>query len=45
MLGKLMKYEVKGTARLLLPVYAALLAMTLINKIFCPLTQRRQASS
>ena len=34
MLGKLMKYEIKGTARLLLPVYAALLAMTLINKIF-----------
>ncbi|WP_195268007.1 hypothetical protein [Eubacterium sp. 1001713B170207_170306_E7] len=34
MLGKLMKYEIKGTARLLLPVYVALLAMTLINKIF-----------
>lgn len=34
MLGKLMKYEIKGTARLLLPVYAALLVMTLLNKIF-----------
>lgn len=34
MLGKLMKYEIKGTARLLLPVYAALLVLTLINKIF-----------
>lgn len=29
-----MKYEIKGTARLLLPVYAALLVMTLLNKIF-----------
>lgn len=34
MLGKLMKYELKATSRMLLPLYAALLAMTLIMKLF-----------
>jgi len=31
MLGKLLKYEFKATARLFLPLYLALLAFALIN--------------
>lgn len=34
MLRKLMKYEFKATARILIPLYAALLGFSLINKIF-----------
>ncbi|MEG2716938.1 MAG: hypothetical protein RR961_06315 [Eubacterium sp.] len=34
MLGKLLKYEIKGTARMMFPLYAALLVLTIINKIF-----------
>ena len=34
MLGKLMKYEIKATARTLIPLYIALLAFAIINKIF-----------
>lgn len=34
MLGKLMKYEVKATARIIIPLYIALLAFAIINKIF-----------
>lgn len=34
MLGKLMKYEIKATGRTLIPLYIALLAFALINKIF-----------
>lgn len=34
MLRKLMKHEIKGSGRLLLPVFLALFIMTLINKIF-----------
>ena len=34
MLGKLLKYEVKATARTFLPFYIALIAMALINKLF-----------
>ncbi|MDR3595172.1 ABC transporter permease [Clostridium sp.] len=34
MLGKLMKYEIKATGRILIPLYIALLAFALINKVF-----------
>lgn len=34
MLGKLMKYDLKGSARTMLPLFAALLIMTIINTIF-----------
>lgn len=34
MLGKLMKYELKATSRTLIPLYIALLAFAIINKIF-----------
>jgi len=34
MLGKLMKYELKATARTLIPLYIALLTFAIINKIF-----------
>ncbi len=34
MLGKLIKYEFKATSRSLIPLYVALLAMSIINKIF-----------
>lgn len=34
MLGKLMKYELKATGRTLIPLYIALLAFAIINKIF-----------
>ena len=34
MLRKLMKYEIKATGRILLPLYGALIAFALINKIF-----------
>ncbi|OOM74586.1 hypothetical protein CLPUN_38280 [Clostridium puniceum] len=34
MLVKLMKYEIKATARILIPLYIALLAFAIINKIF-----------
>lgn len=34
MLGKLLKYETKATARVFLPLYAALLVFAVINKIF-----------
>ncbi|MVX63034.1 ABC transporter permease [Clostridium chromiireducens] len=34
MLGKLMKYEIKATGRILIPLYIALLAFAAINKIF-----------
>lgn len=34
MLGKLMKYELKATARTLIPLYMALLAFAIINKFF-----------
>lgn len=34
MLGKLIKYELKATARTLIPLYIALLAFALINRLF-----------
>ena len=34
MLKKLMKYEVRATGRMLLPLYGALIAFAIINKIF-----------
>lgn len=34
MLGKLMKYEVKATARVFLPLYGALVILAILNKIF-----------
>lgn len=34
MLGKLLKYEIKATARNILPLYGALILLALINKIF-----------
>lgn len=34
MLGKLIKYELKATARTLIPLYIALLSFAIINKIF-----------
>lgn len=34
MLGKLMKYEIKATGRVLIPLYIALLAFAAINKVF-----------
>ena len=34
MLGKLMKYEFKSTARILLPLYGTLFACALINRVF-----------
>ncbi|WP_297429002.1 ABC transporter permease [Clostridium sp.] len=34
MLGKLMKYEIKATGRILIPLYAVLLVFATINKIF-----------
>ncbi len=34
MLGKLLKYETKATARVFFPLYAALLVFAVINKIF-----------
>ncbi|WP_300379797.1 ABC transporter permease [Clostridium sp.] len=34
MLGKLIKYELKATARTLMPLYIALLAFALINRLF-----------
>ncbi len=33
MLGKLIKYEFKATGRMILPLYAAIIAVTLINKM------------
>ncbi len=36
MLGKLLKYEFKATARLFLPLYLALLAFALINRFISP---------
>ena len=34
MLGKLMKYEIKATGRILIPLYLVLLAFAVINKVF-----------
>lgn len=34
MLGKLLKYEIKATARSFLPLYAAIIVLALVNKIF-----------
>ena len=34
MLRKLMKYEFKATARMLLPLYGALIGFAIINKLF-----------
>ncbi|MGL5086378.1 MAG: ABC transporter permease, partial [Clostridium sp.] len=34
MLGKLIKYEIKATARILIPLYIALLVFAFINKLF-----------
>jgi hypothetical protein len=34
MLGKLMKYEFKATARIFLPLYGALLAVSILNRLF-----------
>jgi len=36
MLAKLMKYEIKGTARLFIPLYLALLLFALLNRIINP---------
>ena len=37
MLGKLMKYEFKATARIFLPMFAALLVVSLVSRIFITL--------
>lgn len=37
MLGKLLKYEFKATARIFLPLYGTVVVLALINKIFMPL--------
>lgn len=37
MLGKLLKYEVKATARIFLPLYGLVLVLAVINRIFLPL--------
>lgn len=34
MLGKLLKYEVKSTARIFLPIYGLIIALALLNKFF-----------
>lgn len=34
MLGKLLKYEIKSTARIFLPIYGLIIALALINKAF-----------
>ena len=34
MLGKLMKYEFKATARVFLPLFALIIPMSLLTKIF-----------
>ena len=40
MLGKLMKYELKATARLFLPFYAGTFAFALVNKLFLWINSR-----
>ncbi|NMA66460.1 MAG: hypothetical protein GX957_09515 [Clostridiaceae bacterium] len=39
MLGKLMKYEIKATARTFLPLYIVLLVFALVNRLIGPLSQ------
>ena len=34
MLGKLLKYETKATARIFLPLYGALVLLAVINRFF-----------
>ena len=34
MLGKLLKYEIKATGRIFLPIYLALILLAGINRIF-----------
>lgn len=34
MLGKLLKYEIKSTARIFLPIYGLIIALALLNKVF-----------
>ena len=34
MLGRLLKYEIKSTARIYLPLYLLLFLMAVINKVF-----------
>jgi hypothetical protein len=40
MLGKLLKYEMKALGRVFLPVYGALIILSIINKIFIALNMR-----
>jgi len=45
MLGKLLKYEIKATARLFLPMYVAILIFAIINRIFDPFNKLNTSSS
>lgn len=45
MLGKLLKYETKATARMFLPLYAALLVFAVINKIFMSINSSTNISN
>ena len=45
MLGKLLKYEIKATARLFLPMYITILIFAVINKIFDPFNTLDSSSS
>lgn len=37
MLGKLLKYEIKATARIFLPLFGLIIVLAVVNKIFMPL--------
>ena len=45
MLGKLLKYEIKSTARLFIPLYAVLLVFALLNKFLNPLQTMETSNS
>lgn len=40
MLGKLLKYEIRATARIFLPLYGMVVVLALVNKIFLPLNHQ-----
>ncbi|MDD4796374.1 MAG: hypothetical protein PHO66_01235 [Eubacteriales bacterium] len=44
MLGKLLRYEIKSTARLFLPLYAALAVLGLLNRLFLSISRLPAAS-
>lgn len=45
MLGKLLKYETKATARVFLPLYAALLVFAVINRMFMSINNSTNVSN